>query len=382
MFEFKKYSVTVAKYSYKRYNYQLKNFPTDKIEILLRIDYYDNKQKKAEDIKEYICDIFNYSICPCLLKICTIINSESKSFNKKNFEFYENEDSTLLSKLFLKDSFYILVMSDNKCKCSYNFIQNFKLSKMKLIELLNKYNDKNKNYEYDLKRLKEKEVKIDDLEFKIKWYEKQIEKYVKKLKINKEKESKILNLENKIGESEKTINTLINENNKKSKENSIIKNQLDEKENKIKDLNKQISDISYQSNKKDKIIERIKNENEGQQNNLNYLKEQIKQKNEEIKKISKENNENYENISELNEKVNGLNLQLKSQSEKIDELKAKEINEKTNNKNLEKKFKESSEILEGIKKERDNYKNDLNKTISEKEILSKNFKWKKKMKKI
>ena len=76
-------------------------------------------------------------------------------FNKKkyvlnrNIQFYENEDSTLLSNLSLNNSFYLLIMSDNICKCSNIFKQNFILSKMKLIELLKQNNDKINNYEND-----------------------------------------------------------------------------------------------------------------------------------------------------------------------------------------------------------------------------------------
>ena len=55
----------------------LKN--NEPLEILSEFIYYDNNKKTIEDLKEFVCDLLNYSCCPCNIKIC------SNKVDKKSF---------------------------------------------------------------------------------------------------------------------------------------------------------------------------------------------------------------------------------------------------------------------------------------------------------
>ena len=41
------------------------------LEILSEFIYYDNSRRTIEDLKEYVCDLLNYSCCSCNIKICS-----------------------------------------------------------------------------------------------------------------------------------------------------------------------------------------------------------------------------------------------------------------------------------------------------------------------
>ena len=114
----KNYSIAIAKYNANKDKFFRQNYNKDNdIEILLKITYYDNCKKKIEDLKEYICDITNYKFCPCALKICNKRVSEYNFF--LDLDFINNDDSTLLSQINLRDSFYVFVI-DSICKCSFD----------------------------------------------------------------------------------------------------------------------------------------------------------------------------------------------------------------------------------------------------------------------
>ena len=165
MIKFKKYSIEIGKYTTNYYriknNFLNKYNPNERIERLLKIDYFYNYKKKLEDIKEFICDFFNYTYCHCQLKICLNKVLEYKTLFKNDLEYCKDDDSTLLSDTDLEDSFYIIIFADNKCSCPLYLRQKMKISKTQLLKLLNKEDENTNNFE---KEIKQKDNKIKKLE--------------------------------------------------------------------------------------------------------------------------------------------------------------------------------------------------------------------------
>ena len=121
------------------------------IEILSEIIYYDNGTKTVQDLKEFIYDISNYHFCPCVLDIYTKKpNIENKSLSLNDLAFQEYKNTYLLSKMNLKESFYIIINLKKNCLCSDKFKKEFPLPKKSLIELKDlKENTKNGETETD-----------------------------------------------------------------------------------------------------------------------------------------------------------------------------------------------------------------------------------------
>ena len=148
----------------------LKN--NEPLEILSEFIYYDNNKKTIEDLKEFVCDLLNYSCCPCNIKICSNKVDKKSPPYKKSLKFYEEDENILLSKLNLQNSFYIVQLTDIECNCSYKFKELFKLTKMKLIKILymidksKEENKENRNnilyYDIEQKNLKLNQ-NVDDL---------------------------------------------------------------------------------------------------------------------------------------------------------------------------------------------------------------------------
>ena len=185
----RKYLIKFSKiFSHSWKNIFKKNEP---LEILSEFIYYDNSRRTIEDLKEYVCDLLNYSCCSCNIKICSNKVDDKSPPYTKSMKFYDEEDKTLLSKLNLQNSFYIVQLTDIECNCSNKFKELFKLSKMKLIKILcmmekseeeKKENRKNIFY-YDLeqknlklnqiiedllKELDEKRKRIEDINLNLK----------------------------------------------------------------------------------------------------------------------------------------------------------------------------------------------------------------------
>ena len=176
--QLEKYSITVGKYrELKAYNkiYRRRSFHKDKeksdngekIEIVYQIEYYDNLSNKVEDLKEYICNLLNYSFCPCLLKIFNGKDNFSKYLYFRDLEYIKYESTSFLSKIGLKKSFFVIIMLDNKCQCSPQFKSNFKLTKTEILntfikeyeeltlnknKLSDEINDKNSTIEHSKKK--------------------------------------------------------------------------------------------------------------------------------------------------------------------------------------------------------------------------------------
>ena len=185
----KKYYIKFGKsFSNSWKNIFKKNEP---LEILSEFIYYDNYKKTIADLKEFVCDLLNYSCCPCNIKICSNKVDDKSPPYKKNLQFYDEEDITSLSNLDLQTSFYVVQLTDIECKCTNKFKLLFNLSKMELIyniyitdkseevkdEIRKKvfyYDLEQKNLKLNqkvedlLKELDDKEKKIEDINLKIK----------------------------------------------------------------------------------------------------------------------------------------------------------------------------------------------------------------------
>jgi len=379
MLKLKKYIISLGKYNNNDYNnkktYKYKH--DQKIEILCRIEYYDNYNKTISDLKEYISQLSGNKICPCVLKIC---NNRYKEYYdylyRDDINFCKYEDTTLLSNTELKDKFYIIALINDKCTCSNLYKEYLKISKNEIAKTINMYYVKGYNLENEFRDKNEKNEKIKNLEKKIYQYEKenknyeiQIKQYERdKEKITsmnneiKEKETKINNLEDEKKETEDRLKTLLNDNEKKIKENNEYQNQLKQTNRIIKDLNKQISDIKYQSNEKDNTINIIKNENKLNIEKLKSLNNQLIEKNETIQLLNNEKNKYINTINQLQENINKLKKTNENQKKEIAEL-----NDKVRNEN------ENKEKIKKITKDRNYYKKCLEDITSEKNKLEKDY---------
>ena len=367
----KNYSIAIGKYNANKDKYYGLKYNLEKnIEILLKITYYDNCKKKIEDLKEYICDITNYKFCPCLLKICNKRVSEFNYF--LDLDFINKDDSTLLSEINLKDSFYVFVI-DNKCNCSFDYKKRYKCTKLELIKQIFENEKKIELFKDQSLDLKEKDQKINKIEKKLKLLEKEKENYYEYKKKWESKEEEIKDLEKKIKENEDTINNLIDENDKKEKVKIDLENQLINSKSTIDDLNNQINTITDQFNQKNEVILKMEKENKSYNYYLNSLKEELKKKNIELEKLEKIKIDNIENIKQLNEKVNNLNSIAQNQKKEIQKLNKKENDDKVKVNNLEGELKEKKEKIEEIEKEKDDYKKNLENISSEKKELEKNY---------
>ena len=160
-------------------------------------------------MKEYIYNLSNYTFCPCTLKICKNYVNDYSTLYKSKLEFYDCEDTDLLSSLYLNEEFYVIAILDNKCNCPYNYKKYCKLTKRQFLKTLNENEEK----------YKKENNKI---------YQKEKEKYEYIFNKNKENESKIRTLNKKIEDNEKKNKTLLSENEKEKNNNIEYKLQINE----------------------------------------------------------------------------------------------------------------------------------------------------------
>ena len=285
------------------------------LDIITEFMFYDNSKKKIEDLKEYICDLINYSNCPCQLKICTNKVNDKFPPYKKSLQFYDKDDITLLSNLNLSGSFYVVALTDKECTCPLHVKKKFRLSKMDLIKILcqNIHNEEEDEEEEDDEETDKNKIKIFDLEKKLEEYKKQNEE------LNSNLKEKIKIIDNMKTKNEKDYEMQIN----------ILK-----EEKKI-----------------------ILDEN----TNIEKEKKQLEEKN---ISLEKEKEKNKEKIDKLANNINNLKSEINDQKIKIEEL-IKDKNE------TEIITEENKNKLKEIENERDNYKNNLNDIINEKENLNK-----------
>ena len=62
----KNYEITIGEVNDKYYH---KVIRPEKVNILFKFNFYDNFNKTIEDLKEYIFELSNYSLCPCSLNL-------------------------------------------------------------------------------------------------------------------------------------------------------------------------------------------------------------------------------------------------------------------------------------------------------------------------
>ena len=330
MLKLKKYTIALGKYNSNDYYNNKKNFKykyEQKIEFLCKIEYYDNYNKTLLDLKEYVSELSGNEFCPCILKICNNRNNEYYDYLfKDDLNFCKYEDTTLLSHTELNDNFYIIALINDKCTCSNLYKEYLKISKNEITKTINMNNEKVYKLENEFR---DKNEKIKNLEKKIYQYEKenknyeiqikQYERYKEKItSMNNEiKETIIKILEKQKKETEDAFQTLINENEKKIKENNEYQNQLNQNNKIINDLNEQISEIKKQSNEKDYTINIIKNENELNIEKLKFLNQQLIEKNETIQLLNNEKNKYINTINQFLENINKLNITIENQKKKL-----------------------------------------------------------------
>ena len=84
MYNLKKYTIGFGicnKNNNNRVPFRYTKYNDEKINILNKIEYYCNyNYTKIQDLKEYICQIFNKELCPCFLKICNNQYYEDKNY--------------------------------------------------------------------------------------------------------------------------------------------------------------------------------------------------------------------------------------------------------------------------------------------------------------
>ena len=324
--QLEKYSITVGKYrELKAYNKSIrrrsfykdkeKSDNGEKIEIVYQIEYYDNLSNKVEDLKEYICNLLNYSFCPCLLKIFNGKDNFSKYLYFRDLEYIKYESTSFLSKIGLKKSFFVIIMLDNKCQCSPQFKSNFKLTKT---EILNTFI---KEYE----ELTLNKNKLSD-------------------EIN-DKNSTIEHSKKKIEENENTIKDLLNQNEEIIKENKKFNKEIRDKKDSINELNK-----------KDDFIQKLQIENKEFKNSLTKNFEEINEKKNLIENLKLEKEKNKNDIYELKKKIKEFESITSTQNNKINELINKEKKEEESLISLQKQLNEKSQIIIDLQKERDNFK--------------------------
>ena len=326
----KEYTINIAEQ--KSYN---------KFKNIFEIIYYDNSKKTIENLKEYICELSNYSFCPCILTIYKINNNQIYS----RYRYTENNDK-LLCESDLPDSFCISVNSNISCKCSTFFKERFKLSKSNIIkdemEIKENINLKN-DYEKLKNSLKEKENDINELKSKLN-------------KINNE-------LDNKIKE-----NNLI----QKTKQN--LDKKINEYSNEIKTKTKTIEKTEIENKNNLEKIKKIEIENKNNLEKIMKFDELIYEKEALIKKLEIENNKNKEKINNLNNNI----LELKSTNNNISnknfDLNTQLKIERQNVNNLKKKIEDYINLLKQSNFKEMNLEKNLKSINIEKEKLIKNFK--------
>ena len=318
----------------KSVSFGWKTFSRDSpFEISLEFNYYDNNTKKVEDLKEYISDLLNFSICPCTIRIANNQAEEKIPPSKKSLSFVDVDDSTLLSDLDLPNSFYVASLTNEECQCSKKYQQYLKYSKSDLIKLLCENNDDEDNEEDEEEENEEKNMNI------INNYNEKKELKKKIHKIAAERSG----LKEELEKTQKEKNDL-------TKKFENYNKQLKEKEKLLNDMDKQFQEkIESKSKEYDKEKSDLQGKIRILENNKNNSQKEIKKLEKENEKLKKENNKNKENINELNNNINNLNLEINNQKIRLEELK------KENNKN-KKLNEESDNSFKELKDERDNYK--------------------------
>ena len=331
MFKIRKYEIIIGKIETKKVNsFQKIIYLKDKVDILLKIEYLDNYQKTFGDLKDYIFELSNFTICPNSLYLISNTVLEDFGLYNTDLKLIKCEDEKLLSSMFLSKKFYLISVFDklkytnlnsNICYCHSQQKNNFKKTKTQIINELEDKKNIIERYERNLSKKTENEKKINELK-----------------KMNKEKETQIENL---------------------SYENKNYKENIQKYENEKNYSQKIIDDLKIQLNKKtvefnqnNNIIQQIKNENEKNMNKLASYEEKLKKQSKEIQNLIKQNDEKIIVIDKLNQEVNNLKLTIQNQNNRINELNSNNEIQNENLKILQEKEKKNIEKIKLIENEK------------------------------
>ena len=137
----KNYEITIGEVNDKYYH---KVIRPEKVNILFKFNFYDNFNKTIEDLKEYIFELSNYSLCPCSLNLYEKNENISEfnylyNLNSTELKYYNYGNESLLSKIKLSDSLYVIVKKGRKCMCKYQ--NNLNILKKSKNEIINYYEE-------------------------------------------------------------------------------------------------------------------------------------------------------------------------------------------------------------------------------------------------
>ena len=141
MYKIKTYEITIGEVNDKYYH---KVIRPEKVNILFKFNFYDNFNKTIEDLKEYIFELSNYSLCPCSLNLYEKNENISEfnylyNLNSTELKYYNYGNESLLSKIKLSDSLYVIVKKGRKCMCKYQ--NNLNILKKSKNEIINYYEE-------------------------------------------------------------------------------------------------------------------------------------------------------------------------------------------------------------------------------------------------
>ena len=291
-------------------------------DILFNLEYYDNKEKTIEDLKEYISDLLDSRYCPCFLKLYHYKGYSDYYFKMSDLEEYKYENAELLSNIYRSGKIYVIINKCSACYCSEDFKKNYKLSKKRIIEKISqeKAISKSLQQERDHLRsmLKEKDKEISNLNYDIDKYKRNKIKYDKKAREDKylidklKKENEIKEKDNDVYQN-KLIKSQHNENylTKLKKSNEDIINDLNEK------LKKSESNASSQSG----IIKELTDQQKISKNEIISLKKNFNEKSEILEKNKKELNIKINELKKLNDERFKLENENKKKEKLIQNLK-------------------------------------------------------------
>ena len=315
MIDIKTYGITIYEAEEKEKDKKSIKYSVYPKKIKEKLNYYycENSKKTIEDLKEFIYEISDYSICPCKLKLCKA--EYRNDLGKMDITAVSDfKDETLLSQANINKNFYLIELKNKDCNCKYyNKKDYFYKSKIKIINTFeNEINIKNKEINEISEKLKKINERLlnqsnDNLKFKI-------NELNEKILLKNEEISRLENIiENLKKENLKYKNDLSNSNKRKE-------NQIEELILKEKNLKKNMDKLKIQLDEKAEIIKTLETEKfELKKNYDNVVSEkQILEKNY-LNKGEIEKNFNQK-LNDLESKNEGLKQENKELNIKISEL--------------------------------------------------------------
>ena len=300
----KSYNIIIEDHSYKKIFYRKTN----------EIQYIDNSQKTIKDLKNFICEICDFCICPCKIKFP---RKSSNNYYNKYHNFYSDndinyKDNDLLSSIISFDNLVVYVMLENTCICSEEYKNYYRYSKDSIVDLLIKSNGKKNELENTIKKLKE-EIK----ESKLKFEENENKSYTKYTNINDLKNNKMKLIE-----------------------------KTNEYKNKIDVLNNNISDLNINIKKQNNSIKELEDKEKRAKITIGNLENDLEIKKQTLQKVYDENKSHKNELKKIKSENYSLVNQNKAKENTINNLKEEMLKLEDTNKNLIKQNKHLSLMLE------------------------------------